>query len=57
MILEKAESITVNDPRDAKRDRGRFKVYELKNADPAQMVTMLREMFRPQITATQNAGR
>ena len=35
----------------------RIKVYELKNADPAQMVTMLREMFRPQITATQNAGR
>jgi len=35
----------------------RIKVYELKNADPAQMVTMLREMFRPQITATQQAGR
>jgi type II secretory pathway component GspD/PulD (secretin) len=35
----------------------RIKVYELKNADPAQMVTMLREMFRPQVTATQQAGR
>ena len=35
----------------------RIKVYELKNADPTQMVTMLREMFRPQITATQQAGR
>src|SRR5688572_2986422 len=35
----------------------RIKVYELKNADPANMVTMLREMFRPQITATQQAGR
>jgi general secretion pathway protein D len=35
----------------------RVKIYELKNADPAQMVTMLREMFRPQITATQQAGR
>ncbi len=35
----------------------RVKIYELKNADPANMVTMLREMFRPQITATQQAGR
>jgi general secretion pathway protein D len=35
----------------------RIKVYELKNADPAAMVTLLREMFRPQINATQNAGR
>jgi len=35
----------------------RIKIYELKNADPTAMVTMLREMFRPQITATQNAGR
>ena len=35
----------------------RIKVYELKNADPTAMVTLLREMFRPQITATQQAGR
>jgi general secretion pathway protein D len=35
----------------------RIKVYELKNADPTNMVTMLREMFRPQVTATQQAGR
>ncbi|HEY3226498.1 MAG TPA: secretin N-terminal domain-containing protein [Planctomycetota bacterium] len=35
----------------------RIKIYELKNADPTGLVTMLREMFRPQITATQNAGR
>ncbi|HTF56535.1 MAG TPA: secretin N-terminal domain-containing protein [Planctomycetota bacterium] len=35
----------------------RIKIYELKNADPTGMVNMLREMFRPQITATQNAGR
>src|SRR5262245_11668120 len=35
----------------------RIKVYELKNADPTNLVNMLREMFRPQITATQQAGR
>jgi type II secretory pathway component GspD/PulD (secretin) len=35
----------------------RIKVYTLKNADPTSMVTMLREMFRPQINATQQAGR
>jgi general secretion pathway protein D len=35
----------------------RIKVYELKNANAANMVTTLRGMFRPQITATQNAGR
>lgn len=35
----------------------RIKIYELKNANATQMATTLREMFRPQITATQNAGR
>lgn len=35
----------------------RIKVYELKNGDAQQMTNMLREMFRPQINATQQAGR
>jgi general secretion pathway protein D len=33
------------------------KVYKLQNADPTQMSTVLTALFRPQITATQNAGR
>lgn len=33
------------------------KIYKLQNADPAQMATILQALFRPQITATQNAGR
>ncbi|HXX95341.1 MAG TPA: secretin N-terminal domain-containing protein [Planctomycetota bacterium] len=33
------------------------KVYELKNADPAQMTAILNSIFRPQVNATQNAGR
>ncbi|HLF92645.1 MAG TPA: secretin N-terminal domain-containing protein [Planctomycetota bacterium] len=33
------------------------KIYELKNADPVQMTTILQSLFRPQVTATQNAGR
>ena len=34
-----------------------MKIYRLKNADPSQMATILQALFRPQITATQNAGR
>jgi general secretion pathway protein D len=33
------------------------KIYRLQNADPAQMATVLQALFRPQVTATQNAGR
>jgi general secretion pathway protein D len=33
------------------------KIYKLTNADPTQLVTVLTALFRPQITATQNAGR
>jgi len=33
------------------------KIYKLQNADPTQMATVLQSLFRPQITATQNAGR
>jgi general secretion pathway protein D len=32
------------------------KVYELKNADPVQMTTVLTSLFRPQVNATQNSG-
>ncbi len=35
----------------------KIKIYELKNADATQMSNTLKEMFRPQITATQNSGR
>ena len=35
----------------------RIKIYELKNANATNMAATLREMFRPQITATQQAGR
>jgi general secretion pathway protein D len=33
------------------------KVYRLQNADAVQMATVLQALFRPQIQATQNAGR
>lgn len=33
------------------------KIYKLQNADPTQMATVLQALFRPQITATQSAGR
>lgn len=33
------------------------KIYKLENADPEQMSTVLQALFRPQIQATQNAGR
>ncbi len=33
------------------------KIYELKNADPVQMTTILQSLFRPQVQATSNAGR
>lgn len=33
------------------------KIYKLQNADPEQMATVLQSLFRPQIQATQNAGR
>jgi general secretion pathway protein D len=33
------------------------KIYELKNADPIQMTTILQALFRPQVQATQNSGR
>jgi len=33
------------------------KIYKLENADPTQMATVLQSLFKPQITATQNAGR
>jgi general secretion pathway protein D len=32
------------------------KIYELKNADPIQMTTILQALFRPQVQATANAG-
>jgi general secretion pathway protein D len=35
----------------------RIKIYELKNADATAMTTVLRDIFRVQVTATQNAGR
>ncbi len=38
-------------------DMLRIKVYELKNADATAMVTILRDLFRPQVNATQNSGR
>ncbi len=33
------------------------KIYKLENADPVQMATVLQSLFRPQVTATQQAGR
>jgi general secretion pathway protein D len=33
------------------------KIYKLQNADATQMATVLTSLFRPQITATQSAGR
>lgn len=33
------------------------KIYRLKNADPVQMTTILQALFRPQVSATQSAGR
>ncbi len=33
------------------------KIYKLQNADPEQMATILQSLFRPQVQATQNAGR
>jgi general secretion pathway protein D len=33
------------------------KIYELKNADPVQMTTILQSLFRPQVQATMNSGR
>jgi len=33
------------------------KIYKLENADPVQMATILQALFRPQVTATSNAGR
>ena len=33
------------------------KIYKLQNADPAQMATVLQSLFRPQVQASQNAGR
>ena len=38
-------------------DMVQVKIFKLKNAQAATMVTTLREVFRPQVTATQNAGR
>ncbi len=32
------------------------KIYKLENADPVQMATILQALFRPQVTATSNAG-
>jgi len=32
------------------------KIYKLANADPVQMATILQALFRPQVTATSNAG-
>jgi general secretion pathway protein D len=33
------------------------KIFKLENADPVQMATILQALFRPQVTATANAGR
>jgi type II secretion system protein D len=33
------------------------KIYKLQNADPKEMATILQALFRPQVTATTNAGR
>jgi general secretion pathway protein D len=33
------------------------KIYKLQNADPVEMATILQALFRPQIQATQQAGR
>lgn len=35
----------------------RIKVYELKNAEASSMAQILRDIFRPQVNATQSAGR
>src|SRR6185503_1928009 len=32
------------------------KIYKLENADPKEMATILQALFRPQVTATSNAG-
>ncbi|MBI2932538.1 MAG: hypothetical protein HYY16_12885, partial [Planctomycetes bacterium] len=38
-------------------DMLRIKIYELKNAEATSMATVLREIFRPQVNATQASGR